>query len=52
MQDAAAAKALQRVVLPMHDVPLEELARKLRSVWAACGGDQDATALKQVHPTC
>ena len=49
MQEAEGAKALQHRVPPVHDVPLEELTRKLRSVWAACGGDHDLAALKQVR---
>ena len=49
MQEAEGAKALQHMVAPVHDVPLEELTQKLRSVWAACGGDHDLAALKQVR---
>ena len=41
---------LHRVVPPVHDVPLEELTRKLRTVWASCGGTQDPAAMKQVRP--
>ncbi len=50
MQEATGEKALQRVVPPVHDVPLEELARKLRAVWASCGGTQDPATVKQVRP--
>lgn len=42
-----------RAVLPVHDVPLEELTGKLRAVWACCGGTQDPAAVKQVlRSTC
>ena len=47
-QTATGGRALQRVVPPVHDVPLEELTRKLRAVWASCGGTPDLGAVKQV----
>ena len=45
----AGGQPLQHVVPPAHDVPLEELTRKLRAVWASVGASQDPTALKQVR---
>ena len=49
MQEATGGKTLQQAVLPVHDVPLEELTRKLRTAWASCGGTPDPAAVKQVH---
>ncbi len=49
MQEATGGRALQRAVPAVHDVPLEELTRKLRAVWASCGVTQDPATMKQVQ---
>ncbi|CAL5225149.1 g7929 [Coccomyxa viridis] len=50
LQEATGGRVLQRAVPAVHDVPLEELTRKLRAVWASCGVTQDPATMKQMQP--